>query len=82
MALGADRSGVITVVLRSALSSRYSAWPSAFRSPFSASAMSNAQLYETKGLDATVLVTAAARAGLIPALRASSMDPARALPTQ
>ena len=48
-----------------------------------------AQLYEVKGLDATVLVgstltllIAAASAGLIPARRASSIDPAQALRTE
>jgi ABC-type antimicrobial peptide transport system permease subunit len=47
------------------------------------------QLYEMKALDATVLlgsilvlVTAATLAGLIPARRASSIDPARALRTE
>jgi macrolide transport system ATP-binding/permease protein len=86
MALGADRGGVVAAVLRSALSQ--TALGLAIGVPVALLCVRfvQAQLYEIKGLDSTVLVvslltllSAATLAGLIPARRASSIDPARAL---
>jgi ABC-type transport system, involved in lipoprotein release, permease component len=86
MALGADRGGVVAAVLRSALFQ--TALGLAIGVPVALLCVRfvQAQLYEIKGLDSTVLVVslltllfAATLAGLIPARRASSIDPARAL---
>jgi len=86
MALGADRRGVVAAVLRSALFQ--TALGLAIGVPVALLCVRfvQAQLYEIKGLDSTVLVVslltllfAATLAGLIPARRASSIDPARAL---
>lgn len=89
MALGAQRGGVTAMVMRSAMAQ--AALGLAIGLPvamLSVKAVSS-QLYEIKSVDAGVLsgavlmlVAAAALAGLIPARRAASIEPARALRTE
>ena len=86
MALGAERSSVISAVMRSALLQSVLGLAIGVPVAFLCVRYIQSQLYEIKGLDTAVLigsivvlVTAAALAGLIPARRASSIDPARAL---
>jgi predicted permease len=89
MALGAERTKVISAVMRSALFQSILGLGIGVPVAFLCVRYVESQLYEMKGLDATVLlgsilvlVTAATLAGLIPARRASSIDPARALRTE
>jgi Acidobacterial duplicated orphan permease len=89
MALGAERSSVVTGVMRSALFQTVLGLAIGVPTALLCVRFVQAQLYEVKGLDATVLVgstltllIAAASAGLIPARRASSIDPAQALRTE
>jgi len=89
MALGAERTTVISAVMRSALFQSILGLAIGVPVAFLCVRYVESQLYEMKGLDATVLfgsilvlVTAATLAGLIPARRASSIDPARALRTE
>jgi macrolide transport system ATP-binding/permease protein len=86
MALGADRGGVVAAVLWSALFQTSLGLAIGVPVALLCVRFVQAQLYEIKGLDSTVLVAslltllfAATLAGLIPARRASSIDPARAL---
>jgi predicted lysophospholipase L1 biosynthesis ABC-type transport system permease subunit len=86
MALGAERTAVISSVMRSALFQSVVGLAIGVPVAFLCVRYIQSQLYEIKGLDIAVLigsivvlVTAAALAGLIPARRASSIDPARAL---
>jgi predicted permease len=89
MALGAERTTVISAVMRSALFQSILGLAIGVPVAFLCVRYVESQLYEMKGLDATVLfgsilvlATAATLAGLIPARRASSIDPARALRTE
>jgi len=89
MALGAERTTVISAVMRSALFQSILGLAIGVPVAFLCVRYVESQLYEMKGLDARVLfgsilvlVTAATLAGLIPARRASSIDPARALRTE
>ena len=89
MALGAERTTVISAVMRSALFQSILGLAIGVPVVLLCARYVESQLYEMKGLDLTVLVgsiavliTAAALAGLIPARRASSIDPARALRTE
>jgi predicted permease len=89
MALGADRSRVIAMVMRGTMIQ--AALGLAIGVPVTLLCVQfiEAQLYEMKGMDAGVLagsiltlVLAAAIAGLIPARRAASIDPVQALRTE
>jgi predicted permease len=89
MALGAERSVVTAMVMRGAMIQ--AALGLAIGIPVALLSMRfvEAQLYEIKGVDASVLATAfltlavaAALAGFIPARRAASTDPAQALRTE
>jgi len=89
MALGAERGKVTAMILRGALSQ--SALGLAIGTPIAWLCVRfvNSQLYEVQGINGTVLllslltlVAAASMAGLIPARRAASVDPARALRTE
>ncbi len=89
MALGAERSAVISTVMRSALFQSILGLAIGVPVAYLCVRYVESELYEMKGLDTTVLIasilvltTAAALAGLIPARRASSIDPARALRTE
>ena len=89
MALGAERTAVVSAVMRSALFQSILGLAIGVPVAFLSVRYVESQLYEMKGLDTTVLfgsilvlVTAATLAGLIPARRASSIDPARALRTE
>jgi macrolide transport system ATP-binding/permease protein len=89
MALGAERTTVISAVMRSALFQSIVGLAIGVPVAFLCVRYVESQLYEMKGLDTTVLfgsilvlVVAAALAGFIPARRASSIDPARALRTE
>ena len=89
MALGAERTTVVSAVMRSALFQSLLGLAIGVPVVFLCARYVESQLYEMKGLDSTVLIgsiavllTAAALAGLIPARRASSIDPARALRTE
>jgi macrolide transport system ATP-binding/permease protein len=86
MALGAERGKVTAMILRSALIQ--AALGLAIGVPIASGCVRfvESQLYEVKGIDASLLVTviltlavAAFMAGLIPAWRAASIDPAKAL---
>jgi ABC-type antimicrobial peptide transport system permease subunit len=86
MALGAERSSVVASVMRSALFQTVLGLAIGVPTALLCVRFVQAQLYEVKGLDVAVLVgstltllVAAALAGLIPARRASSIDPAQAL---
>jgi len=86
MALGADRNGVVATVLRSALFQTLLGLTIGVPVALLCVRFVQSQLYEIKGLDSPVLIVsiltllfAATFAGLIPARRASSIDPARAL---
>jgi len=86
MALGAERTTVISGVMRSALLQAVLGLAIGVPVAVLCVRYVEAQLYEVKGLDSAVLigsilvlVAAATFAGLIPARRASSIDPARAL---
>jgi len=86
MALGAERARVIVGVLRSALFQTIFGLAIGVPVALLCVRFVQSQLYEIKGLDSAVLVVsiltllfAATLAGLIPARRASSIDPARAL---
>lgn len=89
MALGAGRSGVIAMVMRGAMIQ--TALGLAIGIPVSIVCVRfvESQLFDIKGMDASVLAIsiaalafAATLAGAIPARRAASIDPARALRTE
>jgi macrolide transport system ATP-binding/permease protein len=89
MALGAERATVTAMIMRGA--AMQAALGLAIGLPVAMLCVRfvQAQLYEVKGVDAAVLVTsiltlalAASMAGFIPARRAASIDPARALRTE
>jgi ABC-type antimicrobial peptide transport system permease subunit len=89
MALGAERSKVTAMILRGALSQAVLGLAIGVPIAWLCVRFVTSQLYEVKGIDASVLlasvltlVAAASMAGLIPARRAASVDPARALRTE
>ena len=86
MALGAERATVVSAVLCSALFQSVLGLAIGIPVVLLCVRYVESQLYEVKGVDTVVLVgsiltlaIAASLAGLIPARRASSIDPARAL---
>lgn len=86
MALGAERSGVVVMILRSALLQTMLGLAIGIPVAFYGVTLVKSQLYEMKTVNSSVLLlavgillAAACVAGLIPARRAASVDPARAL---
>lgn len=89
MALGAERGKVTAMILRSALSQAALGLAIGVPIAWLCVRFVESQLYEIKGINAAVLliamltlVLASSLAGLIPARRAASVDPARALRTE
>ena len=89
MALGAQRSGVIAMVMRSAMSQTVIGLAIGVPAALLCVRLIESQLYEIKGVNLSVLaisaltlVVATSLAGLIPARRAASTDPARTLSTE
>ena len=89
MALGAERSGVIVMVMRGAMIQIALGLAIGVPVAWLCVGLIEAQLYDIKGMDMGVLLisvvtllVAAAIAGLIPARRAASIDPAQALRTE
>jgi predicted permease len=89
MALGAERSGVTAMVMRGAMIQTALGLAIGISVALLSVRLVEAQLYEIKGVDASVLATAiltlalaSMLAGFIPARRAASTDPARALRTE
>lgn len=89
MALGAERGKVTAMVLRGALIQATLGLALGVPIAWLCVRFVETQLYEIKGIDGAVLSTsvltlviAASMAGLIPARRAASIDPARALRTE
>ena len=89
MALGAERGGVIAMVMRGAMIQTALGLAIGIPTALLCVRFVEAQLYEIKGIDASVLLVsiltlavAASLAGLIPARRAASTDPAQALRTE
>ena len=89
MALGAERGKVTAMILRGALIQSTLGLVLGIPIAWLCVSFVQSQLYEIKGIDAAVLSTsvltlviAASIAGLIPARRAASIDPARALRTE
>jgi macrolide transport system ATP-binding/permease protein len=89
MALGAERGKVTAMILREALIQATLGLALGIPIAWLCVRFVESQLYEIKGIDAVVLSTsvltlviAASMAGLIPARRAASIDPARALRTE
>lgn len=89
MALGAERGKVMLMVLRGALLQVIAGLAIGLPAALVCVRYIEAQLYEIKGIDAGVLtgsalmlIAAASIAGLIPARRAASIEPAQALRTE
>jgi ABC-type antimicrobial peptide transport system permease subunit len=89
MALGADRSGVVAMILRSALSQTLLGLAIGIPVTFYGVTLVKSQLYELTTVSSGALVVAvgtllvaACVAGVIPARRAASVDPVRALRTE
>jgi ABC-type antimicrobial peptide transport system permease subunit len=90
MALGASRSSVVAMIMRGAmLQTAIGLCLIGIPVAWFCVRYIQSQLYETKGMNLTVLAiatltltAAAAAAGLIPALRASSTSPSQALRTE
>jgi macrolide transport system ATP-binding/permease protein len=89
MALGAERSGVIALVMQGAMSQVALGLVIGVPAALACARLIEAQLYEVKGMDFGVLtaailtlILASALAGLIPARRAASVDPVQALRTE
>ena len=89
MALGANRTGVIAMVMRGALIQAALGLAIGIPAALLSMRLIESQLYDVKGMDNGVLLTsvltlavAACLAGLVPARRAASTDPARALRTE
>jgi predicted permease len=89
MALGAERGRVTAMVMRDAMLQAVAGLAIGVPAALLCVRYIESQLYEIKGIDAGVLafavltlLTAALLAGLIPARRAASIDPARALRTE
>jgi predicted permease len=86
MALGAERSGVVAMVMRSALLQTLTGLAIGVPVAYYGVTLVRSQLYELKtvsggalAMAVGTLLAAACVAGLIPARRAASVDPARAL---
>ncbi len=86
MALGAPRTGVIAMIMRGAISQTVLGLAIGVPAALLCARFVESQLYEVKGIDSVVLGTsmvtlavASALAGLIPAQRAASTDPAQTL---
>ena len=86
MALGAERSGVVAMVMRSALLQTLTGLAIGVPAAYYGVTLVRSQLYELKtvsggalAMAVGTLLAAACVAGLIPARRAASVDPARAL---
>jgi predicted permease len=86
MALGAERATVTAMILRGAFIQTALGLAIGLPIALLCARFAQAQLYEVKGVDVTVLfgsvlilAIAASLAGLIPARRAASIDPAKAL---
>jgi predicted permease len=86
MALGADRAGVTAMVMRGAMQQALLGLAIGIPAAMMCVRYVASQLYEIKAVDGAVLagavstlITAAALAGLIPARRAASIEPALAL---
>ncbi len=86
MALGAARCEVLRMVMGDVARWRCWGWPSHCPPPYALSRLIQSQLYNVKGGSPTILVLAslaiaavAAAAGLIPAVRATRIDPMTAL---
>jgi predicted permease len=89
MALGAERGSVTAMVLRGAMLQAVSGLALGVPTAILCVRYVESQLYEIKGIDAGVLASAvltlmaaAVLAGLIPARRAASIEPAQALRTE
>lgn len=89
MALGAKRAGVTAMIIRSAMLQAMLGLALGIPAAMMCVRYVTSQLYEIKAINTGVLavavsimIVAAALAGLIPALRAASIDPARALRTE
>ena len=89
MALGAPRTGVIAMVMRGAMIQTFLGLAIGVPTALLCVRFIESQLFEMKGIDVGVLLTAiitlsiaACLAGAIPAQRAASIDPARALRTE
>jgi macrolide transport system ATP-binding/permease protein len=89
MALGDERAGVTALVMRGAMSQAALGLLIGVPTAIACERFIEAQLYEVKHIDAAVMVTAilalsaaALLAALIPARRAASIDPAKALRTE
>jgi macrolide transport system ATP-binding/permease protein len=89
MALGAERSGVIAMVMRGAMIQAAIGLAIGIPVALSCARFIKSQLYDVAGVNAIVLAAsvvtlavAACVAGLIPARRAASTDPARTLRTE
>lgn len=89
MALGAERSRVTAAILRATFLQAALGLAIGIPIAWLCVRFVESQLYEIKGIDAAVfsisvltLVVAAAMAGIIPARRAASIDPAKALRTE
>jgi ABC-type antimicrobial peptide transport system permease subunit len=85
MALGADRPGIVRLVLRGAFLQILIGIPASI----GCARLISAQLYQVKGWDPVVLIASIATlllcalvASIIPARRAASIDPVRALRTE
>ena len=88
MALGAERKRVTAMILQGALMQAALGLAIGVPIAWLCVRFVESELYEVKGISVTVLLTsvlvlviAASMAGLIPARRAASIDPARALRT-
>ena len=89
MALGAERGSVTAMVMRGAMLQAVSGLALGVPTAILCVRYVESQLYEIKGIDAGVLASAvltlmaaAGLAGLIPARRAASIEPAQALRTE
>ena len=86
MALGAPRGGVIGMVMRGAMSQTAIGLAIGILATLPCARFVESQLYEMKGINATALAVSvltlavsSSLAGLIPARRAASTDPAQTL---
>jgi ABC-type antimicrobial peptide transport system permease subunit len=89
MALGADRNGVIAMILRSAVLQTLCGLAVGIPVAFYGVTLVKSQLYELTTVSSGalllavgILLTAACLAGVVPARRAASVDPVRALRTE
>jgi predicted permease len=89
MALGADRSGIVRLVLRGAFLQILIGLLIGIPASIGCARLISAQLYQVKGWDPVVLIASIATlslcalvASIIPARRAASIDPVKALRTE